>query len=75
MEGLKPYAKTINKTITFCAIGGAEAIYIREELERMNFPFYPTPARSVYAIDKLTEYAEYLRSHGQKLPVIRELPE
>jgi acyl-CoA synthetase (NDP forming) len=75
MEGLKPYAKTINKTITFCAIGGAEAVYIREELERMNFPFYPTPARSVYAIDKLTEYAEFLRSHGEKLPVIRELPE
>lgn len=74
MEGLKPYAKNINKTITFCAIGGAEAVYIREELEQMNFPFYPTPARSVYALKKLTEYAEYLKSHGQKLPIIRELP-
>jgi acyl-CoA synthetase (NDP forming) len=75
MESLKPYAKTINKTITFCAIGGAEAVYIREELEQMNFAFYPTPARSVYAIQKLTEYAEYLKSHGQKLPVIRKKPE
>jgi len=74
MEGLKPFAKTINKTITFCALGGAEAIYIREELEQMNFPFYPTPARAVYGIDKLTEYADYLRDHGQKLPIIREIP-
>ncbi|NHJ40383.1 MAG: CoA-binding protein [Asgard group archaeon] len=75
MEGLKPYAKTISKTITFCAIGGAEAVYIREELEQMNFPFYPTPARSVYAIRKLTEYATYLKSHEEKLPVIREIPQ
>jgi acyl-CoA synthetase (NDP forming) len=74
MEGLQPYAKKMNKTITFCAIGGAEAEYIREELEKMNFPFYPTPARSVYAIKKLTEYSLYLKSHGQKLPVIREVP-
>ena len=74
MAGLKPYAKTIKKTITFCAIGGKEADYIKEELEQMNFPFYPTPARSVYAIMKLNEYAEYLRAHGQKLPVIREIP-
>jgi acyl-CoA synthetase (NDP forming) len=74
MEGLKPYAKRINKTITFCAIGGAEAVYIREELEQMNFPFYPTPARSVYAIKKLTEYAEFLEYYNQKLPVIREIP-
>ncbi len=74
MEGLKPYAKTINKTITFCALGGAEAVYIREELEKMNFPFYPTPARAVYGIDKLTEYADYLRDHGVKLPIIREIP-
>ncbi|MGC9778265.1 MAG: CoA-binding protein [Candidatus Heimdallarchaeota archaeon] len=74
MEGLKPYAKTINKTITFCAIGGAEAVYIREELEQMNFAFYPTPYRSVYALKKLTEYADYLKDHGQKLPVLRETP-
>ncbi len=74
MDGLKPYAKTINKTVTFCAIGGEEAAYIREELEQMNFPFFPTPARAVYAIDKLAEYADYLRTHGQKLPVIREIP-
>ncbi|MFW9923070.1 MAG: acetate--CoA ligase family protein [Candidatus Thorarchaeota archaeon] len=74
MEGLKPYAKTMNKTITFCAIGGAEAEYIKEELEQMNFPFYPTPHRSVYAIKKLTEYANYIRAHGQKLPIIRKIP-
>ena len=74
MEGLKPYAKSINKTVTFCAIGGEEALYIREELEQMNFPFYPTPARSVYGIGILTEYADYLRTHGQELPVIRETP-
>lgn len=74
MEGLKPYAKTIKKTITFCAIGGAEAEYIKEELEQMNFPFYPTPARSVYAIKMLTEYADYLKRHNVKLPVIRETP-
>ncbi|NHJ84154.1 MAG: CoA-binding protein [Asgard group archaeon] len=74
MEGLKPYAKTIKKTIVFCAIGGAEAYYIKEELEQMNFPFYPTPARSIYAIKKLTEYSQYLKSHGQKLPIIREIP-
>ncbi|NHJ03476.1 MAG: CoA-binding protein [Candidatus Heimdallarchaeota archaeon] len=74
MNGLKPFAKSINKTITFCAIGGAEAVYIRDEFEQMNFPFYPTPARSVYAIKKLTEYADYLRAHGQKLPIIREVP-
>ena len=74
MEGLKPYAKTMNKTITFCALGGAEAVYIREELEQMNFPFYPTPARAIYGIDKLTEYADFLRDHGQKLPIIREIP-
>lgn len=74
MEGLKPFAKKINKTITFCALGGAEAEYIREELEKMNFPFYPTPARSVYAIKKLTEYADYLRAYGTELPVIREIP-
>jgi len=75
MEGLKPYAKSIKKTITFCAIGGKEAIYIREELEKMNFPFYPTPARAVYAIDKLTEYADYLQAHGTELPVLRATPE
>ncbi|MHA1440716.1 MAG: acetate--CoA ligase family protein [Candidatus Heimdallarchaeota archaeon] len=74
MEGLKPYAKTIKKTIVFCAIGGKEADYIKEELETMNFPFYPTPARSVYAIQKLLEYSEYLKAHGQKLPVLREVP-
>jgi len=74
MEGLKPYAKTIKKTIVFCAIGGKEADYIKEELETMNFPFYPTPARSVYAIQKLIEYSEYLKAHGQKLPVLREVP-
>ncbi|HUT81507.1 MAG TPA: CoA-binding protein [Candidatus Bathyarchaeia archaeon] len=74
MEGLKPYAKTMKKTITFCAIGGKEASYIKEKLEQMNFPFYPTPARSIYAIKKMTEYSEYLKAHGQKLPVLREIP-
>ncbi|MEA2071564.1 MAG: CoA-binding protein [Asgard group archaeon] len=75
MKGLKPFAKSINKTITFCAIGGAEADYIKEELEKMNFAFYPTPARSVYAIRKLTDYANYLRNHEAELPIIRKKPE
>lgn len=74
MEGLKPYAKSVKKTITFCVIGGKETSYIKEALEQMNFPFFPTPARSVYGIDKLTEYADYLRAHGQELPIIREIP-
>jgi acetyl coenzyme A synthetase (ADP forming)-like protein len=75
MDGIKPFEKKVKKAITFCAIGGKEADFIREELEKLQFPFYPTPARTVKAIRQLTDYANYLQDHNASFPKIREVAE
>ncbi|TFF84993.1 hypothetical protein EU523_00690 [Candidatus Heimdallarchaeota archaeon] len=75
MDGIKPFEKKVKKAITFCAIGGKEADFIREELEKLQFPFYPTPARTVKAIRQLTDYANYLQDHNAPFPKIREVAE
>ncbi len=59
-------AKRGKKPFVTALIGGGEADYAFNKLLSEDIPVFRSPGRAVKAIGMLTDYAKYLKKHGEK---------